>query len=85
VATVVLVGFETHVCIAQTALDLLAGGLDVCIAVDAVASRHAIDHETALRRLEGAGAVPVTTESLIFEWCGTAEHPRFQELRRLVL
>jgi nicotinamidase-related amidase len=85
VATVVVVGFETHVCIAQTALDLLARGLDVCVATDAVATRHAVDHETALRRLEGAGAVPVTSESLIFEWCGSAEHPRFQDLRRLVL
>lgn len=85
VATVVLVGFETHVCISQTAIDLLARGLDVCVAVDAVASRHAVDHETALRRLEGAGAIPLTTESLIFEWCRTAEHPRFQDLRRLVL
>lgn len=85
VATVVLVGFETHVCIAQTAIDLLARGLDVCVAVDAVASRHAVDHETALRRLEGAGAISATSEALIFEWCGTAEHPRFQDLRRLVL
>ncbi len=83
--TVVLAGLETHVCVSQTALDLLAQGLHVFIAVDAVASRHAIDHETALRRLEVAGAVLTTTEAILFEWCRSAEHPRFQDVRRLVL
>lgn len=82
---VVLAGLETHVCVTQTALDLLAEGLAVFIAVDAIASRHAIDHDTALRRLEGAGAVLTTTEAVIFEWCRSADHPRFREVRRLVL
>jgi nicotinamidase-related amidase len=81
---VVLAGLETHVCIAQTALDLLAAGRRVFIAVDAVASRHAIDHETALRRLEGAGVVLVTSEAVLFEWCRTAAHPQFQVVRQLV-
>lgn len=83
--SVVLSGLETHVCVSQTALDLLARGLQVFVAVDAVASRHAIDHETALRRLEGAGAILTTSEAVIFEWCRSAEHPRFQDVRRLVL
>lgn len=85
VTAVVLAGLETHVCIAQTALDLLAEGRGVFVAVDAVASRHALDHEIALRRLESAGAVLTTSEAVIFEWCRTAEHPRFQEVRRLVV
>ncbi len=84
-ATVVLAGLETHVCVAQTALDLLARGLGVFVAVDAVSSRHAIDHEFGLRRLEGAGAVLTTSEAILFEWCRSAEHPRFQDVRRLVL
>lgn len=83
--TVVLAGLETHVCVAHTALDLLAKGLQVFVALDAVASRHAIDHETALRRLEGAGAILTTSEAILFEWCRSAEHPRFQAVRRLVL
>lgn len=82
---VVLAGLETHVCITQTALDILATGRGVFIAVDAVASRHAIDHEVGLRRLEAAGAVLSTTEAALFEWCRTAEHPQFQAIRRLVL
>lgn len=82
--SVVLAGLETHVCIAQTALDLLAAGRQVFLAVDAVASRHAIDHDTALRRLEAAGCVPVTSEAVLFEWCRSAEHPQFQAIRQLV-
>jgi nicotinamidase-related amidase len=85
VESAVLCGLETHVCLAQTALDLLARGLAVFIAVDAVASRHTLDHEVALRRLEGAGAILTTTEAILFEWCRTAEHPQFQAVRRLVV
>jgi hypothetical protein len=85
IESVVLCGLETHVCIAQTALDLLARGLTVFIAVDAVGSRHPLDHEIALRRLESSGAILVTTEAVLFEWCRSAEHPQFQAIRRLVL
>lgn len=85
VVSVVLAGLETHVCVAQTALDLLTRGLAVFVAVDAVASRHDLDHEVALRRLEGAGAVPTTTEAVLFEWCRSADHPRFRDVRTLVL
>ena len=84
VTAVVLAGLETHVCVAQTAFDLLADGVGVFIVVDAVASRHTIDHDTALRRLEGAGAILTTSEAVLFEWCRTAEHPQFQAIRRLV-
>ena len=83
-ATVVLAGLETHVCVAQTALDLLARGLGVFVAADAVASRHAIDHEFGLRRLEAAGAVLTTSEAVLFEWCRSAAHPQFQAVRRLL-
>jgi nicotinamidase-related amidase len=82
---IVLCGLETHVCIAQTALDLLADGLAVFVAVDAVASRHAIDHEIALRRLEAGGAILTTTEAVLFEWCRSAEHACFQAVRRLIV
>lgn len=81
---VVLCGLETHVCITQTALDLLARGLRVSIAVDAVASRHAIDHDIGLRRLEAAGAVLTTTEAILFEWMRDAAHPHFKAVQKLV-
>ena len=85
VAAAVLCGLETHVCIAQTALDLLATGMAVFIVVDAVTSRHQLDHDIALRRLESAGATLTTSEAVLFEWCRSAEHEQFQAVRKLVL
>jgi nicotinamidase-related amidase len=82
---IVLCGLETHVCVAQTALDLLAEGYAVFLAVDAISSRHAIDRDVALRRLMAAGAVPTTSEAVLFEWCRSASHPQFQAVRKLVL
>lgn len=82
---VVLCGLETHVCVAQTALDLLAQGYAVFLAVDAITSRHPVDRDVALRRLEASGAIPTTSEAILFEWCRTAAHPEFQSVRKLVL
>jgi len=85
IESALLCGLETHVCIQQTALDLLGRGLTVFIAVDAVGSRHPLDHEIALRRLESSGAILTTTEAALFEWCRSAEHPQFQAVRQFVL
>jgi nicotinamidase-related amidase len=82
---IVLIGMETHVCIAQTTLDLLAAGLDVFLPVDTLGSRYAVDHDTALRRLEQAGAVPTTAEAVAFEWVADASHPQFKAVSRLVI
>jgi nicotinamidase-related amidase len=81
---VVLAGIETHVCVQQTALDLLALDFQVFIAADAVASRHAVDHDRALHRLEQSGAVITTSEAAAFEWIGGAGAPQFKEISRLV-
>lgn len=81
----VLVGMEAHVCVLHTALDLLAGGCEVFLPADAVASRSAFDRDTALRRLERAGAVLTTAEATAFEWVGDASHPQFKPLSRLVV
>lgn len=81
---VVLAGIETHVCVLHTALDLLADGFTVYLPVDAVASRFDIDHETALRRLEMAGAILTTSETCAFEWMGGAKHPAFKQVSALV-
>ena len=81
---VVLCGLETHVCIAQTALDLLTRGLWVFVAVDAVGSRHEIDHQIGLQRLAAAGAILTTTEAILFEWLRDAAHPQFKAVQQLV-
>lgn len=75
---VLLAGVETHVCVAQTAIDLHAVGFEVKLAIDAVGSRFRCDHDTALRRLESSGVLLTTTEAAMFEWCVTAEDPAFR-------
>jgi nicotinamidase-related amidase len=80
----VLTGIETHVCVLHTALDLLTAGFRVFLPVDAVGARYRVDHDTALRRLEQAGAVLTSTEGCAFEWMGAANHPQFKEVSRLV-
>ncbi|HEX5452212.1 MAG TPA: isochorismatase family protein, partial [Stellaceae bacterium] len=77
-------GCETHVCVLQTALGLLAAGRRVAMVRDAVGSRRAESKEAALRRLERHGAEIVTTEMVAFEWLATAEHPRFRDIVRLI-
>jgi len=76
-------GIETHVCVQQTVLDLLADGWRVYVAVDAVGSRFEIDHHTALRRIESSGATLTTTEAALFEWCESANHPEFKRISQL--
>ena len=79
-----VVGIEAHVCVAQTALELLDLGFRVQVAADAVGSRHKIDWEFALRRLERAGAVVSTTEAVLFEWTETADRPEFKAISDLI-
>jgi nicotinamidase-related amidase len=81
---VTLAGIEAHVCVAQTALELLNLGFRVQVPADAVGSRHRIDWEFALRRLERAGAVVSTTEAVIFEWTETSDCPQFKAISELI-
>lgn len=81
---VVLAGIETHVCIAQTAFDLIEMGMTVLLPVDAVSSRNRSDHDVAVTRMTQAGVIPTTTEALLFEWLGSAEHPQFKAISKMV-
>jgi nicotinamidase-related amidase len=83
-SSVVVVGMETHVCVLNTALDLIEAGLQVFVPVDAVQSRYRVDHDTALRRMERAGAVLTTAEMTVFEWLGGSDHPQFKAASKLV-
>lgn len=82
--TVILAGIESHVCVQQTALDLLSLGYRVVVVEDGVGSRKASDRETALARLRGAGVIPVSCESLLLELCQTAGTPRFKAISKLI-
>lgn len=81
---IVVVGVETHVCVLQTVLDLIAEGARPFIVAEAVASRNGRDHETAMRRMSDSGAIIVTVESVLFEWLGTSDRPEFKAISQLV-
>lgn len=81
---VVLSGIESHVCVQQTALDLLAGGFRIYLAVDAISCRFPMDHEIALRRLQKEGAILTTCESVLFECMASKDHPAFKGVSGLV-
>ena len=80
---IVIAGIETHVCVLQTALDLIAEGFLPKVVVDAVGSRYEQDHEVALRRLESSGILLTTTEAVLFEWCETSADPAFKTISKL--
>ena len=82
---VVLCGIETHVCVSQTVHDLLGRGVEVHVPADAVGSRHAIDYERGLERLERAGAVVTTVEAALFELLERAGTPEFKAVQKLIL
>lgn len=81
----IVCGIETHVCVSQTVHDLLRRGVEVHVPADAVGSRHALDYERGLERLERAGAVVSTVESALFELLGDALAPEFKDVQRLIL
>jgi nicotinamidase-related amidase len=80
----VVAGIEAHVCVAQTALDLIVEGYQVFIVADAVASRAAESRDIALQRLRQAGASIVDSEMVLFEWLEMSGTPEFKDLHPLI-
>ena len=81
---VILCGIETHVCIYQTALQLLATGHKVTVVTDAVSSRDPANKTLALRRMENEGVKLAGTEMLLFELLGDAKDPAFKSILQIV-
>lgn len=81
--TVILGGIEAHVCVLQTALDLLEAGYRPVLVADAVGSRFTRDRDLALERMARVGIVITSTESLLFELTRSAASPAFKEISRL--
>jgi nicotinamidase-related amidase len=77
-------GMESHICVLQTALDLLEVGKQVLVVEDAVISRNPSNKENALNRLRQAGVLVVNTESVVFEWLGLAEGDAFKAISKLI-
>ena len=80
----ILVGIETHVCVYQTAIDLLELGHEVFVAADAVASRMPENKTLALQAMREAGAHILPTEALLFALLRDASDPRFKALLQLI-
>lgn len=80
----VLGGIETHICVLQTALDLLRDGYKVAVVSDATGARKEPDHEIGLKRMERAGALIVTSEMLIYELLGRSDSEIFKKLLPLI-
>ena len=89
---VVLVGMEAHICVLQTALDLLQLTISgdnklakqVFVVEDAVISRNPLNKLNAINRLQAAGCIISNTESVLFEWLGNANHDAFKALSKLI-
>ena len=81
---VLLCGIEAHVCIYQTAVDLLDSNYDVTVLADAVSSRTLENKQTSLKKMDGEGAGISCVEMILFELLRTAEHPHFKQIAKLV-
>ena len=81
---VIVAGIETHVCVLQTVMDLISNGYQPVVVENCVSSRSIVDKSSALRRMEQAGAIISTYESVLFELVRDAKNPNFKAISKLV-
>jgi nicotinamidase-related amidase len=77
-------GIETHVCVNQTVIDLIAGGVETHVSGDAVGSRTASNRELGLHKMERAGAVLTSVETALFELLRSSDAAEFKQVQALV-
>lgn len=78
---ILLTGIETHICLAQTALDLASQGENVYVIADATSSRRPLDAQIALHRLDRSGLTITTAEAVVFEWLRRAGTEEFKAMQ----
>lgn len=81
---IVLAGMEAHVCILQSAVQLLQQGFEVFVVEDAVCSRKERHHRNAMERMRQTGVMITNTESVVFEWMRDARHEHFRKISALL-
>ncbi len=81
---ILLCGIESHICVYQTALDLLNMEYEVHIVADAVSSRTAKNREIGISKMISAGAFLTSTETVLFELLKTARSDKFKDIFRIV-
>jgi nicotinamidase-related amidase len=84
ISQVVLCGLETHVCVNQTAHDLLERGFDVHLLTDSVASRFDRDKQVGLTKMFASGVIASSVEMALFELMRDSRHEKFKEIQSLV-
>lgn len=82
--SVVVFGLESHICLEQTAIDMKDDGYEVHVAVDCAMSRSLEDRAVAMQRLREIGCHITTSESIIFKLMKDKNHPKFNDVRKLV-
>lgn len=81
---ILLCGYEAHICLYQTAMDLLQAGYEVYFIVDAISSRQGMNKEVALQRVAQAGGKLATVEMVLYELLRDASHPVFKTILNLI-
>ena len=81
---VVITGIECHVCVYQTALDLMSNGYTVHLVTDAVSSRTSENRKVGIDAIKSAGAHLTSTEMVLFELLRTAADPKFKDIFKIV-
>jgi len=81
---IILAGMEAHICVLQTALNLMDQGKQVFVVEDAIISRNENNKANAINRLLIAGCVVTNTESVLFEWLGDAKHEAAKAISKLI-
>ncbi len=81
---IVICGIETHVCVHQTASDLISEGFEVYVAKDACASRNKYEFKQGIDRMQENGAKISCVEIILFEWLKSSKNPYFKEIQALI-
>ena len=81
---VVIIGVEAHICVLQTAKDLLRNGIQVVVLNDAITSRSIYDFSTAIAELRDAGARISSVETILFELLGSSKASEFKQINELI-
>lgn len=81
---IIICGIETHICVHQTAFDLINEGFEVFVAKDACASRGKYEFKQGIERMQANGAQISCVEIIIFEWLRSSKNPYFKEVQALI-
>jgi nicotinamidase-related amidase len=81
---VILTGMEAHICVLQSAIDMLGADKQVFVVEDAIISRNSANKANAIARMRDAGCIISNAESIVFEWLGKAEGDAFKVISKLI-